>query len=118
MSCLYALWDIVGMWNLHAFPTIEFSRPPLPDDTVARKVNSADASAFARICGCCPSQALSHICACTRILLTNELCPTVWGFIWLVIAFLFFAAGILVGLAVFKVSRVPVSSPFNRRTYS
>ena len=53
------------------------------DDTIKRKVNSSDASVFAEICGCCPSQ--------------------VWGVIWLIIAFIFFAAGILVGLAVFKV---------------
>jgi len=65
MSCLYVLWDIV-------------------DDTIARKVNSSDASAFADICGCCPSQ--------------------VWGVFWLIIAFCFFAGGILVGLAAFKES--------------
>ncbi|EIM90241.1 uncharacterized protein STEHIDRAFT_119283 [Stereum hirsutum FP-91666 SS1] len=65
MSCLYVLWDVI-------------------DDTIARKVNTSDASAFAEICGCCPSQ--------------------VWGVIWLVIAFVFFACGILVGLAAFKES--------------
>ncbi|KJA21073.1 hypothetical protein HYPSUDRAFT_759141 [Hypholoma sublateritium FD-334 SS-4] len=66
MSCMYVLWDVV-------------------DDTLARKINTSDASEFARICGCCPSR--------------------VWGFIWLIIAFCFFAAGILVGLVAFKVSR-------------
>ncbi|KAH8114223.1 peptidase M50B-like-domain-containing protein [Phellopilus nigrolimitatus] len=65
MSCMYVLWDVI-------------------DDTIARKVNSSDASAFAHICGCCPSQ--------------------VWGVIWLIIAFCFFAAGIVVGLAAFKQS--------------
>jgi len=65
MSCMYVLWDIV-------------------DDTVARKVNSSDASAFARICGCCPSQ--------------------VWGVIWLIQAIGFFAIGIIVGLVAFKQS--------------
>lgn len=65
MSCLYVLWDVI-------------------DDTIARKVNSSDASAFAHICGCCPSQ--------------------VWGVIWLIIAFGFFAGGILVGLVAFKQS--------------
>ncbi|PAV23396.1 peptidase M50B [Pyrrhoderma noxium] len=65
MSCMYVLWDVI-------------------DDTIARKVNSSDASAFAHICGCCPSQ--------------------VWGVIWLIIAFCFFAAGVLVGLAAFKQS--------------
>ncbi|KAH7914090.1 peptidase M50B-like-domain-containing protein [Hygrophoropsis aurantiaca] len=65
MSCMYVLWDVI-------------------DDTIARKVNNSDASAFARICGCFPSQ--------------------VWGVIWLIIAFIFFAAGIIVGLVVFKQS--------------
>lgn len=65
MSCLYVLWDVI-------------------DDTIARKVNTSDASAFAEVCGCCPSQ--------------------VWGVIWLIIAFCFFVAGILVGLVAFKES--------------
>ncbi|KAJ7090248.1 peptidase M50B-like-domain-containing protein [Mycena belliarum] len=65
MSDLYVLWDVI-------------------DDTIARKVNSSDASAFSRICGCFPSQ--------------------VWGVIWLIQAFIFFAAGVLVGLAAFKQS--------------
>ncbi|KDQ18573.1 hypothetical protein BOTBODRAFT_63492 [Botryobasidium botryosum FD-172 SS1] len=52
------------------------------DDTIARKVNSSDAGQFAEICGCFPSQ--------------------VWGVIWLVIAFLYFAAGIIVGIVAFK----------------
>jgi len=65
MSCMYVLWDVI-------------------DDTIARKVNSSDASAFARICGCCPSQ--------------------VWGVIWLIQAFIFFALGIIVGLVAFKES--------------
>lgn len=71
MSDLYVLWDVI-------------------DDTIARKVNSSDASAFARICGCFPSQ--------------------VWGVIWLVIAFMFFAAGIIVGLVAFKESSSEQSS--------
>jgi len=65
MSCMYALWDVV-------------------DDTITRKVNTSDASQFAKICGCFPSQ--------------------VWGFIWLIVAIIFFALGILVGLAAFKES--------------
>jgi len=65
MSDLYVLWDVI-------------------DDTIARKVNNSDASAFARICGCFPSQ--------------------VWGVIWLLIAFAFFAAGVIVGLVAFKES--------------
>lgn len=65
MSCMYALWDVI-------------------DDTITRKVNTSDASAFADICGCCPSQ--------------------VWGVIWLIIAFCFFALGLIIGLVAFKES--------------
>jgi len=65
MSCMYVLWDVI-------------------DDTIARKVNASDASAFAKICGCFPSQ--------------------VWGVIWLFIAFVFFILGVLVGIVAFKES--------------
>ncbi|KAJ3738795.1 peptidase M50B-like-domain-containing protein [Lentinula detonsa] len=65
MSCMYCLWDII-------------------DDTISRKVNSSDASQFAKICGCCPSQ--------------------VWGVLWLFVSLIFFIAGVLVGLAAFKES--------------
>ncbi|KAK7472487.1 hypothetical protein VKT23_000602 [Stygiomarasmius scandens] len=65
MSDLYVIWDVI-------------------DDTIKRKVNSSDASAFAKICGCCPSQ--------------------VWGVIWLIQALIFFALGIIVGLVAFKQS--------------
>ncbi|KAF4574669.1 hypothetical protein EYR36_006019 [Pleurotus pulmonarius] len=63
MSCMYVLWDVI-------------------DDTIARKVNTSDASAFADICGCCPSR--------------------VWGVIWLIQAFIFFGLGVIVGLVSFK----------------
>ena len=33
-----------------------YSKSLVLDDTVVRKVENSDASAFARICGCCPSQ--------------------------------------------------------------
>ncbi|RPD59247.1 hypothetical protein L226DRAFT_536265 [Lentinus tigrinus ALCF2SS1-7] len=65
MSDMYVLWDVV-------------------DDTISRKVNGSDASAFAEICGCCPSQ--------------------VWGVLWLIVAFGFFAASIIIGIVAFKQS--------------
>jgi len=64
-------------------PRISFLSVIFPDDTLARKVNTSDASVFAERYGCCPSR--------------------VWGLLWLIIAFFFFAAGVVVGLAVFKV---------------
>ncbi|KAF5349503.1 hypothetical protein D9756_009006 [Leucocoprinus leucothites] len=63
MSCMYVLWDVI-------------------DDTIARKVNTSDASVFADICGCCPAR--------------------VWGVIWLIQAIIFFALGVIVGLVAFK----------------
>ncbi|KAG8715414.1 hypothetical protein FRC08_010601 [Ceratobasidium sp. 394] len=63
MNCMYALWDIV-------------------DDTISRKVNTSDATVFAKQFGCCP--------------------PQVWGVIWLLISFVYFGLGVLVGIAAFK----------------
>ena len=34
------------------------------DDTIARKVNGSDASSFAQVCGCCPSQGRRTIQYC------------------------------------------------------
>lgn len=67
MNCLYSVWDIC-------------------DDLIFRKVNESDASAFARLVGCCP--------------------PQIWGVIWLLISVAFFVGGILVGIVLFK---TPVS---------
>ncbi|CAG8588900.1 2123_t:CDS:2 [Paraglomus occultum] len=63
MSCFYSVWDIM-------------------DDLVMRKVNESDASKFAQMCGCCPSQ--------------------VWGFIWLIISILFLLASVVAGILAFK----------------
>jgi hypothetical protein len=41
MSCMYVLWDVI-------------------DDTIAQKVNGSDASAFAHVCGCFPSQGMQY----------------------------------------------------------
>jgi len=65
MNCMYSIWDII-------------------DDTLSRTVNESDASRFAEVCGCCPSQ--------------------VWGVFWLAISFIFFILGILVGVVAFKES--------------
>ena len=82
-----------------------YSESLVLDDTVARKVNSSDASEFARICKCCPSRGkVPHV--------IQLLCPItwpfslVWGFIWLVQAIIYFALGIIIGLLAFKVSRL------------
>jgi hypothetical protein len=85
------------------------------DDTIARKVNASDASAFAKICGCFPSQGelVPAFFSERRAVLTTEFLAQVWGVIWLVIAFLFFILGVLVGIVAFKVRRpstVTVSS--------
>ena len=63
MNCLYSVWDIC-------------------DDLILRKVNESDASAFARVVGCCP--------------------PQVWGVIWLLISIAFFGLGIIAGILIFK----------------
>lgn len=52
------------------------------DDLVFRKAYESDATKFAYVCGCLSSQT--------------------WGVIWFLISLIFFAAGILIGLAAFK----------------
>lgn len=64
MSSLYSVWDIC-------------------DDLILRKVNSSDASVFAKRYG------------------GSSQC---WGVIWSLISLLFMIAGILAGLAAFKQS--------------
>lgn len=53
---MYVLWDVIGgpvfLWIRDRTVLTRLSA----DDTIARKVNSSDASAFADICGCFPSQ--------------------------------------------------------------
>jgi hypothetical protein len=64
MSSLYSVWDIC-------------------DDLILRKVNSSDASVFAKRYG------------------GSSQC---WGLIWSLVSLLFMIAGILAGLAAFKQS--------------
>ena len=56
MSCMYALWDVVGKYDPLVQHTLYFNT--CADDTIARKVNTSDASQFAKICGCFPSQGI------------------------------------------------------------
>jgi len=81
MSCMYVIWDII-------------------DDTISRKVNSSDATVFARQCGCCPSQGKWLYTALVR----HPNVFSVWGVIWLIVACIYFALGIIVGLVAFKVT--------------
>ena len=82
-----------------------YSESLVLDDTVTRKVNNSDASEFARICGCCPSRGKVPLFNCVVNLLTF-FSSLVWGVIWLIVAIIFFALGIIVGLLAFKVSWV------------
>lgn len=51
------------------------------DDLIFRKLNESDASQFAKVCGG-PSK--------------------MWGIVWLLVSFVFFAIGIIAGIAVWK----------------
>ena len=101
------MWDIIG--SLHLSPIcgcIDVDSQLTLDDTIARKVNESDASAFAQICGCCPSQgppSLLTLCCCQ-----NNPHISVWGVVWLIQALIFFALGVIVGLVAFKVKNVHV----------
>ena len=54
------------------------------DDLIARKVNESDASQFSRMCckGCLPAQ--------------------FWGFLWLLLSFIFLGVAVIAALIVFK----------------
>jgi hypothetical protein len=79
------------------------------DDTIARKVNASDASAFAKICGCFPSQGKPNNALFERVHIDrwhpfSQISKNkVWGVIWLIVAFIFFISGVLVGIVAFKV---------------
>ncbi|KAI0093805.1 peptidase M50B-like-domain-containing protein [Irpex rosettiformis] len=90
MSCMYVLWDVV-------------------DDTIARKVNGSDASSFAEICGCCPSQGLLS-CSLRAVPYADFYNRLVWGVIWLLVAAGFFAAAIIIGIVAFKQSAAQQAS--------
>lgn len=93
MSTMYVLWDII-------------------DDTIKRKANASDASAFADICGCFPPQGviLSFIVNIGQYLMDRAY--EVWGIIWLLQAIIMFAAGVIIGLVAFKVRTYTQFHPF------
>lgn len=78
MSALYALYDIMDGQSA-LLSSSETQAQPSHVDLILRKVNESDASQFAKLCPIFPAQ--------------------VWGALWLVVAFCFFATGILAGLA-------------------
>ena len=106
---MYVLWDVIGIYLFPIFPCSGNSKNSI-DDTIARKVNSSDASAFAHICGCCPSQGMSSIVKIVIYFCKNLITAIVWGVLWLIIAFCFFAAGVIVGLVEFKVRMLSQNS--------
>ena len=57
MSCMYVVWDVIGQCTSVSCLPQKLNDEGI-DDTLARKVNTSDASEFARICGCCPSRGL------------------------------------------------------------
>lgn len=93
MSSLYSVWDIVRLTPAplsiialflstplaHNFQLADL--PPQCDDLILRKVNSSDASVFAKRYG------------------GSSKC---WGVIWSIISVLFMVAAIIIGIAVFK----------------
>lgn len=80
MSALYALYDIMDGEQQRQFHSNVFqSLTDSAADLIFRKVNESDASQFARLCPIMGAR--------------------MWGCLWLLIAFVFFAAGIIAGLA-------------------
>ncbi|GFZ42734.1 hypothetical protein JCM24511_00452 [Saitozyma sp. JCM 24511] len=79
------------------------------DDTLDRKVNTSDASEYANMIGCCGSRFWGE--STTSLVVSDDKASEVRrhadvhppsGAFWLLISVVFFAAGILVGIAAFK----------------
>lgn len=84
MSALYSVWDIVSPLTIRFYQTCSTDIENLQcDDLILRKVNSSDASVFARKYG------------------GSSQC---WGVIWSIISLLFMAIGIIGGIAAFPQS--------------
>lgn len=56
MSCFYSVWDIIDGKSMSKLCDVLAFVIDLCLDTIARKVNSSDASEFAVMIGCCPSR--------------------------------------------------------------
>lgn len=82
MSALYSVWDIVSLPRIKIGQTSNVQTVQC-DDLILRKVNSSDASVFARRYG------------------GSSQC---WGVIWSIISLLFMAIGIVGGIAAFPQS--------------
>lgn len=84
MSALYSVWDIVSPLTIQFYQTWSTDIENLQcDDLILRKVNSSDASVFARKYG------------------GSSQC---WGVIWSIISLLFMVIGIIGGIAAFPQS--------------
>lgn len=94
LTVLFAIGMLVAFWFIdHGRPlrfyvlfvgtmSALYALYDIMDDLIFRKVNESDASQFARLCPIMGAR--------------------LWGCLWLIIAFVFFACGILAGLAAFK----------------
>jgi hypothetical protein len=51
MSCFYAMWDIIDGKQLHNRPASKAYPHVMCVDTIARKLNSSDASEYAEMIG-------------------------------------------------------------------
>ena len=78
MSDLYVLWDVrcLGCFFFRrSGAALTHFGTQVIDDTIARKVNSSDASHFAHICGCFPSQGTTpRRCAGLCVSITGLAC--------------------------------------------
>src|SRR5882762_659627 len=110
MSCLYVVWDVIGNQS-HLLSISELDLTALCHD---RRYYQAQSELVRCICirsrlwmlsiprsvyeSCpYPFSKLIIFCVCCAM-------HAVWGVLWLVIALIFFAAGIIVGLVAFKES--------------
>jgi hypothetical protein len=98
MSCMYVLWDVIGvysppsLWMIHSHASKMI--PSAARSTVQTRVHSLTSAVAAH-----PEVSTPFRLGVPYILIN----AIVWGVIWLIIAFVFFGLGLIVGIVVFKV---------------
>lgn len=104
MSCMYVLWDVTGVYSPSGLW--------VPHSYASKMILSAAKSIIQTRVHSPISAVAAHLEASTPLILGVShilINAIVWGVIWLIIAFVFFGAGVIVGIVAFKVLFNPVS---------
>lgn len=104
MSCMYVLWDVIGVYSPSGLRVLR--------SHASKMIPSAARSIIQTRVHSLISAVAAHLEVSTSFTSGASHIPTnaiVWGVIWLIIAFAFFGAGVIVGIVAFKVLLKSVS---------